>query len=350
MTQTASVTSGSGIQSNNLDTLRLLLAFLVVLEHSNNLFHVALGSTERFSFFLFNLSDIAVSAFFIISGMLTYLSFERDPDIIRFYLRRFFRVFPAYWAIILVQIVAFCVFATALVKWDVVPIYALVNFVTANFLQASFVDGISALNGSLWTIKIEASYYLLLPLLFPLLTRSPFLLIIAVLSLLWAVALPSDTFSKQLPGKLYLFIAGVALARMSFYLTSRLSLWGLLLLPLAIWAKFATEDNWGIAEVAEVFASVIFVVAFLNKWMRREFMDISYTLYLVHYPILVLVTQILLPGHSFSLILVVGVVSSLAFAIFFSILVERPALRYGRRLVAVSGKSLKQPLSTARVP
>lgn len=346
MTQKASVSSGHRIQPNNLDTLRFMLAFFVVLEHSNNLFHVALGSSERFDFFLFNMSDIAVSAFFVISGMLTYISFERDPDMVRFYLRRFFRVFPAYWSIVVAQIVAFCVLATALVQWEVLPFYAVVNFITANFLQASFVDGIFALNGSLWTIKIEASYYLFLPLLFPLFTRSPFLWIIAALSLLWAVALPSDTLAKQLPGKLYLFAAGVALARMSFYLTSRHSLWALLLLPVAIWAKFATEDIQVVGEIVTMFLSMIFVVAFLNRWVNTEIMDISYTLYLVHYPILVLLTRIIFPGQSFTLILIVGVISSVLSAIAFSIFIERPALRYGRNLVVMSGKPRKQLVAT----
>jgi peptidoglycan/LPS O-acetylase OafA/YrhL len=241
MTKRASAVPGQGIRSNNLDTLRLLLASLVVLEHANNLFHVSLGTSERFGFFLLNLSDIAVSAFFVISGMLTYISFARDPDVMRFYLRRFFRVFPAYWSVIVAQIVVFGLLATTLVNWQVLPFYTLVNLATANFLQPSFVEGISALNGALWTIKIEASYYLFLPLLFPLLVRRPTLLVLAILSLLWAISFPYEVLAKQLPGKIYLFAAGVALARVSIYLTPRHSLWAMLLLPFAIGAKFATE-------------------------------------------------------------------------------------------------------------
>jgi peptidoglycan/LPS O-acetylase OafA/YrhL len=74
-------------------------------------------------------------------------------------------------------------------------------------------------------------------------------------------------------------------------------------------------------------------------------MDISYTLYLVHYPVLVVVTHILLPGQSFALTLIVGAVLAVISAAALSLLVERPALRWGRKLVSSAGKPRGQVLS-----
>lgn len=322
------------MKSNNLDTLRLILASLVVLEHTNNLFHLAQGDPGRFDFFLLNLSGVAVSAFFVISGMLTYASFERDPDVVRFYLRRFFRVFPAYWTVLALQIVAFTILATALIDWDALPRYVIANVLTANFLQPSFIEGVSAINGSLWTIKIEASYYVILPFLFPLLARKPTLLILSLLSLIWAVALPNETLAKQLPGKLYLFGLGVMLARYASFITPRLSLIALLSLPLGLVALFQLEHILLVGEIAQATVSVAVVVAFMRHWFARETVDISYTLYLVHYPILVALTHFVLPGQSFITVLVTGLVLSLACAVALSYLLERPALAIGRRLVS----------------
>lgn len=70
-----------GWRKNSLGSLRLILAVLVVFEHRNNLFHVAQGVTTRFSFFLLNMSDVAVSCFFVISGMLPWISISfLGPD------------------------------------------------------------------------------------------------------------------------------------------------------------------------------------------------------------------------------------------------------------------------------
>lgn len=319
---------------NNLDSLRLMLALFVVLEHANNLFHVAAGQDHRFDFFLFNLSDVAVSSFFVISGMLTYVSYQRDPDLLRFYLRRLFRIFPAYWSVVLLQVVVFCLLASTLVQWDELPFYLLVNGITANFLSGTFIEDVPAINGSLWTIKVETSYYLLLPALFPLMRRTPLLLVLSLLSLVWAVSVDHPSLVKQLPGKLYLFAIGIVLAKQVKRLTDHHSLVALLALPFVLASKFAFEDVLLLSEVTEAMVGVLCVVAFMRQWIVREPLDISYTLYLVHYPVLVLLTRILLPGQSFAVILGVGVALSVAVAVTISLLIERPALGYGRRLVA----------------
>lgn len=81
-----------GARSKNLNIFRLILVTLVALEYWENFSHATLGSSENFSLHSMNIFDVAVTSFFIISGMLTWSIIERNPDIIRFRLRRFFQV------------------------------------------------------------------------------------------------------------------------------------------------------------------------------------------------------------------------------------------------------------------
>ena len=348
MTASVSVSRRATLAPNNLDTLRLILATLVVLAHTNNLFHVAAQSGEKYSFFLLNLSGVAVSSFFVISGMLTYISFERDGRIWNFYVRRFFRIFPAYWTLIIAQVLLFLLVMRGLVLWDVLPKYLVVNMLTANFLQPSFVETVPAINGSLWTIKIEAAYYVLVPFLFPLLLRTPALLVLAVVSFIWAVALPYETLAKQLPGKFYLFAMGVALARYYSVLTPRMSAISLGLVPVLVAAHLMTKDLFVVSELIEAAMSLLIVVAFLRRWVSYEPLDISYTLYLVHYPLLVVLTRVWMPDQSFAVILCVGVAMSVGMAVVMTLVVERPGLRLGRQFIKTSQVSDRVTVAPAQ--
>ena len=113
-------THGDG--ANNLNTLRLVLAGLVLVAHANDLFAMARPGLERNGFFLFHLSDVAVSAFFVLSGYLTWASWVRDNNTLRFYIRRAFRVLPAYWMVIAAQVVVFLlVFRDRVIPADILP-------------------------------------------------------------------------------------------------------------------------------------------------------------------------------------------------------------------------------------
>lgn len=324
--------TGEGENLNNLNSLRLILSSLVVLAHSNNLFHVAQGTDFRFSFFLLNMSDVAVSAFFMISGMLTYASFERDPDVRRFYSRRFFRVFPAYWTLVVVQTLVFMtVFSVP--DWQDLFKYLAANLLTANFLMPSFVDGIPAFNGSLWTIKIEAAYYVLLPFLFPLLMSRTWFPILLIVSFIWAVGIPHEELARQLPGKLFLFGIGIVIARTPHAMRGEFALPALIGLPACLLIYFQVKGIPIINELVGMLLSVCIVLIFLRRWVRWEPLDISYTLYLAHYPIMVLVTRHFSPGVPYWQMLLLSAAVTLVAALALSLAVERPALKVGRKVV-----------------
>jgi peptidoglycan/LPS O-acetylase OafA/YrhL len=211
--------------------------------------------------------------------------------------------------------------------------YVVANLLTANFLMPSFISDIPALNGSLWTIKIETLYYLFLPFLFPLLASRRFLPVAMIGSFVWAVGLPHEELARQLPGKFYLFAIGVLLARSPRILEGGFSTPALILLPFSLVLYFMVKETLIIGDLLCMLSSVFFVLIFLRRWIHWEPMDISYTLYLVHYPIEVMVTRYIAPGLPFWKMLALSMVLALVTATILSLLVERPALKIGRKLV-----------------
>ena len=148
---------------NNFDILRLVLAILVFFAHWNIL------TSQELSNPLFHLSGYAVDMFFIVSGFLIFWSFDADQNKKHFYIKRFFRIFPLYAFLILLQTLFFIGFSDG--SFMQIVKYFLSNIVFLNFLSPS-VDTtlntlvVHAINGSLWTLKNEVSFYVLVPFIF----------------------------------------------------------------------------------------------------------------------------------------------------------------------------------------
>ena len=90
---------------NNFHIIRLILAILVFFTHWNIL------TNQNIQHILFHLSGYAVDMFFIVSGFLIFWSFDKDQNIKHFYIKRFFRIFPLYALIIILQTAFFICFS-----------------------------------------------------------------------------------------------------------------------------------------------------------------------------------------------------------------------------------------------
>jgi peptidoglycan/LPS O-acetylase OafA/YrhL len=160
------------ISSNCFDVLRLFAAVCVVFSHSTE--HLKIPFLWHKPGGLLWFWD-GVPLFFVLSGMLVYLSYERCAESGRplrdFYISRFLRVGPliyvysvltpvflvAIGAISLGALKAPAYWAWLASNWALVPVYHPSTF-------RSF--GIGVLNGSLWTIPVEVSFYAIVPVLF----------------------------------------------------------------------------------------------------------------------------------------------------------------------------------------
>lgn len=185
---TAPVKAGSTYPA--LDGMRALAVFLVVMTHigfqTGDTFRGGIGP-------LLARGDFGVTIFFLLSGFLLYSPFARagllgrPAPSIRGYLRnRGLRILPGYWAAVLVVLP---VMATDhLHPRELADQLLLLEIYTRNHLLAGLTQ--------MWSLCVEASFYLLLPLLAwlaargrrPLLAQSLLLGAMVVGSLLWTVS------------------------------------------------------------------------------------------------------------------------------------------------------------------
>lgn len=154
---------------NNFDIIRLALASGVMLVHIADL-------SQRPEFGLLRHaidSALCVYGFFAISGYLVTSSLERSPELTGFMLRRLRRLLPGYLAVLIGCVVAGSLITShsAIDYWlsGQTWRYLLANLVFLNLLGPSLpgvfenCPGSTAVNGSLWSLRIELFCYCVLP-------------------------------------------------------------------------------------------------------------------------------------------------------------------------------------------
>ena len=166
----AATLRSNALRINNFDLLRFLFAFVGFLVHA----HILSGNTDLRLFSRWLSSELAVQCFFVVSGLLIFMSYENSSRLSRYFDKRMRRIYPAYAGVVLVAAAGGVAITTMPVVEYVVSgqlwKYFGVNLLFLNFLQPDlpgvFVDNrLQAVNGALWTLKIEAMFYLAVPLL-----------------------------------------------------------------------------------------------------------------------------------------------------------------------------------------
>jgi peptidoglycan/LPS O-acetylase OafA/YrhL len=295
------IATAADIKDNNFNPIRIWLSLSVLFFHVHELSQqTALGFLNK----IFN-GGRAVDAFFIISGYLIIKSYERSRSDKEYFIKRIKRIYPAYLTIILLcAILGFLVSRYPVQDYfrsaDLYK-YVLANLVFLNFIHPT-LPGVfennffHVVNGSLWSLKVEVGYYLLVPLIvylkskikFPILYGSLFLL--SVLYFFGMMHLYHTThreiflvLSRQTPGELLFFIIGATVAEIDN--RPQFRKW---ISRLGIPAVFALFLPLGIVAGAIIQALVIFFLAFsvpaLNYRFKRE--DLSYGLYIYHFPVI----------------------------------------------------------------
>ena len=153
---------------NNFDFLRLFAAALVVVGHGYAL--VGQSPPKIFSIFV---STFGVIVFFSISGYLIAGSWERQPRLYDFFLKRILRLFPA--LLVLILLTAF-LFGPIVSELDTKTYFS--DPATYSYLKNSFLyiiyylPGVfttnplpNAVNGSLWSLPVEFFCYMMLPII-----------------------------------------------------------------------------------------------------------------------------------------------------------------------------------------
>ena len=142
---------------------------MVVLGHMSHLIGVEVNM-----FLGQAVSTIGVKIFFLISGYLIANSFCNDSNVLRYAIRRIFRILPG-----LIGVVLFAIFIVGPLCTSLPLREYFSNGVTWNYMKnialyiQYFLPGVfennpypNAVNGSLWTLPVEVLMYIAVPVLF----------------------------------------------------------------------------------------------------------------------------------------------------------------------------------------
>jgi len=210
---------------NNFDLLRLIFAIVVCIVHAEQLS----GFTELTVLTDWLSSSVAVKAFFVVSGYLIFMSYDRSASVWNYTKKRIRRIYPAYFTVVVL-----CAVGLGFVSGIEVDRYfsdewlkyLAVNLVFLNFLKPDLpgvfdTNRIHAVNGALWTLKIEVMFYISVPffvLVFKRFGTKKSLVLVYFVSIVYAWlcsqlgSMPEraiyQELGRQLPGQLAYFMAG----------------------------------------------------------------------------------------------------------------------------------------------
>jgi peptidoglycan/LPS O-acetylase OafA/YrhL len=342
---------------NNFNLIRLVAAWAVIYGHS---YAVSAETGQDLIIQLLGFKfagGIAVDVFFVISGFLIAASLERNR-LSSFLISRAIRILPG-----LVVCVAICSFVigplltTAADYWHRPEVWhyffdnASLNKNTQYFLPGVFETLRShAINGSLWSLPIEARLYLWLAL-FGLLSLNRagrfnpiFILLIAIgFLLLTRTPLPPDKSNLAYCRAFFFTGAFAWINRTAIPLS-----WPLLFVVLVFAAALHGTDNFYIGYFLALSYGTLFL-AFVPKLPIIRHHDLSYGLYLYGWPSQQLV-QTLAPstgalGNTLWATLLAG-----AFAAASWFLVESPAMRLKSRFRIKPAVVASATVETTAVP
>ncbi len=280
-------------RENNFDLLRLVLAWVVVLVHTADL-----SLAPQFAPISRLLSSrMAVEGFFAISGCLIVASWDRSRTVSGYFRRRAQRILPGYWFAFLYTIVLGAAvsilpparFLATSATWK----YIAANLAFANFLHPGLPgvfphNDLSAVNGALWTLKIEVMFYLFVPVLIGCCRRIGTAWTLAscfLLSLVYRMVLEGGghhTLAVQLPGQLSFFLVGAGVYFYFGWFQQHSHLvWAVALVSTGLGCGFGFFPLRALGVPLLVLA-----IAFLLPAVRgvTRFGDFSYGTYVLHFP------------------------------------------------------------------
>lgn len=352
---------------NNFDVLRLLAASLVLFSHS----YALTASPEPFAGVSgWTFGEVGVVMFFAMSGFLIAKSWSEQPRFAPFAVKRALRLLPA--LAVAVSVTVFVVgplFTTLPVSSYLRDPITWVYWIRSSLL-ITFVGRLpgvfetnpypDAVNGSLWTLPVEACCYAMVAALgaVGLLRRNGVLVALSCLLVLCvtplsplAVAPVGGTTSGNFPLVVMLgatFVLGVS----AYSLRGRLHLsWtiagALMVLWIATWG-----GGWARVTGILAIALAILVFAFRTPaWLRRLTApgDVSYGIYVYAFPVqqsLAAIWHGIAPLAMFAIAFPV----TYALALLSWRIVERPALAYKRVVRETRGGSERVPRAQSPQP
>ncbi len=290
--------------------------------------------------------DFVLNAFFVISGFLVFMSFENSESVVVYFEKRLRRIFPAYFAIVLLCAILGCFLSSSSFA-EYFSSKQFVNYLIFNTLFMNFIEpclpgvfalnNLMAVNGSLWTIRNEILCYIIVPSMVYLFRRynrvAVFILLYVATYLVYALLLSyADTAYNSHIAKLH-YVPWHILCFMSgsivyyFFDIVRSKFYVVTILALLVYLGGGAADITLFKPLSLALLIVSGACFFPYLGNFAKFGDLSYGVYIFHFPIV----QTVISYHVFHYSLAAGLSLSVAVVLLLSFIswhvLERPFLK-----------------------
>lgn len=287
-----------------MDIARYIMAIAVLIAHYNELavhdIYFPLSSFE------------GVGGFFAISGFLMYPSFCRSKSTLQYIGDRAKRILPPYFF----TVIFFALVLVFVSRYGALQYFTNTGFWKYLMANISFLNWLcpglpgvfegdmyfnSAVNGSLWTMKVEWCLYLSVPIVIWMVRRfnwkkESMAILIIVISCLYRFAFSFlydysekeiyNILGRQVFGQLSYFYAGMYI----YFIKDKFFLYRKYILIIGIAAYFTID----LIPYGDIFLAPVFIAAITMAFsMLRHTLsflqhdnNLSYNIYLLHYPII----------------------------------------------------------------
>jgi peptidoglycan/LPS O-acetylase OafA/YrhL len=305
-----------------------------------------LGIIQNFGFF-------GVALFFVISGFIITHSAQRETRR-TFLVRRLFRIYPTLWFALAIAL------ALHWADWWLTgaPNMTQQLFAWENVASLTALNPLFRANGPLpviWTLSIELFFYFYALMFLPLMRHRPLaafacfiaVSIIGVQAARWLYPHIGHWAIGEMHQYLPVFAIGMMIyfawaGRITVRMAASLSVlaWFVLIYNLTnsqpLYLAHPTSYTTQIAYAIAVFLAALWAMpnATENPAPVRFFSEISYSLYLIHYPVGVLMMDRLYPVVGFTGAAAVSLASCVGLSVLSYWLVEQPSQKLARELTA----------------
>ncbi len=360
-----------GAYADQLTWLRGIAAFFVVVSHSLRATEVKYSHQDQASqsslISFFDLGNFGVVLFFALSGCTLYISNSTKVgrgQVFTFYIKRFFRIWPAFVVSLLFYMAFRLIFASyygdpqdAWVEKQFLTDYSFSDVLSYFTLSFNITGPGEIFNNAYWSLPVEFQYYLIFPLIILSVRYLGFMG--PVLIGLFLYLTPKFSFFEfndlSLFTLAYSFCGGVIIGylyqRWTLRLNAKLGVFLLALLLIAVSVItnsfvslpnipiLATKSNWMILFALAAIFIMLFTTFNINKKLEaflKHYGTISYSNYLYHnifvgISVLVIInlgiydTNLRLFGTLFFTLIASYIVATISFKY-----VELPSIRLGR--------------------
>lgn len=331
---------------NNLDLVRIIVATMVLWSHAFALNYGDGANEPLFRFLKVTYAgELGVNIFFFMSGLLVTNSILTKKSVSQFIISRFFRIFPALFALILITVFIIGPLITSLPVGEYFRnpstwayffqnLYLKTNYILPGCFDANIWA--SDVNGSLWTLTYEVACYIFLVGVFIVSKGSPRILNGLIVAIVVLAFMPQNIlqvlFNREfimatIPMACFATGAFFAINKEKINLNFKL-LAGMALLSLVFW-RFSTMIDLIFPITISVFFLLFATDKTVLKLMPKH--DISYGLYIWHFVIQQVVFMYTGQMNVY-LFFIITFVLTATMSLLSYVLVEHGAINYGYKL------------------